>query len=112
MTDKTPSLKIKEPPCAECGQPYIPDALRMPIYKAVERILDEHSAWIARPNDEVTRAIAFAATIAAQQIVEELARFDQAEQRREPGTCRCGAAPINVAGLCATCADEAEGGQG
>ena len=29
-----------------------------PIYKAVERVLDEHSAWIARPNDAVTRAFA------------------------------------------------------
>ncbi len=28
------------------------------------------------------------------------------ELPREPGTCRCGAAPINADGLCATCADE------
>ena len=35
-----------------------------PIYKAVERVLDEHSAWIARPNDAVTRAIALAAGVA------------------------------------------------
>lgn len=25
---------------------------------------------------------------------------------REPGTCKCGAAPINKDGMCATCADE------
>lgn len=35
-----------------------------PIYDAVERILDEKSAWIARPSAEVTRAIAMAAGIA------------------------------------------------
>lgn len=28
------------------------------------------------------------------------------ELPREPGTCRCGAAPINKNGLCAACADE------
>jgi hypothetical protein len=61
----------KEPPCSECGQPYIPNALREPVYKAVERILDEHSAWIARPSDKVTKAVAFAATVAAQQIVDQ-----------------------------------------
>ena len=35
-----------------------------PIYKAVERVLDDHSAWIASPNDAVTRAIALAAGVA------------------------------------------------
>lgn len=59
----------KEPPCPECGQPYI--ARGTPVYKAVERILDDHSAWIARPSAEVTRAVAFAATIAAHRIVDE-----------------------------------------
>ena len=34
------------------------------IYKAVERVLDEHSAWIARPNAEVTKRVALAAGIA------------------------------------------------
>lgn len=34
------------------------------IYSAVERVLDEHSAWIARPNPEVTKAVALAAGIA------------------------------------------------
>lgn len=41
-----------------------------PVYKAVERILDEHSAWIARPSPDVTKRIAFAATIAAHSAVE------------------------------------------
>ncbi|HXF55664.1 MAG TPA: hypothetical protein VNK52_16240 [Hyphomicrobiaceae bacterium] len=34
------------------------------IYDAVERVLDEHSAWIARPNPNVTKAVALAAGIA------------------------------------------------
>lgn len=42
-----------------------------PVYKEVERILDEESAWVARPNDEVTRRIALSATIAALDIVEK-----------------------------------------
>lgn len=41
-----------------------------PVYKAVERILDEHSAWIARPSPDVTKRIAFVATIAAHSAVE------------------------------------------
>lgn len=64
------SPRLKEPPCSECGQPYIPEAQRVPVYKAVERILDEHSAWIARPSPEVTKAVAFASVIAAHQIVD------------------------------------------
>lgn len=36
-----------------------------PVYEAVERILDEHSAWISRPSREVTERIALAATVAA-----------------------------------------------
>lgn len=35
-----------------------------PIQSAVERVLDEHSAWIARPSQDVTRAVALAAGIA------------------------------------------------
>lgn len=31
------------------------------ILKAVERVLDEHSAWIARPNRDVAKAVAVAA---------------------------------------------------
>jgi hypothetical protein len=70
-SDMLVALNVKEPPCPECGQPYIPNALREPVYKAVERILDEQSAWIARPSDEVTRMIAFSAVVAAQKIVDE-----------------------------------------
>lgn len=66
--DEAAPLEIKEPPCPECGQPYI--ARGTPVYKAVESILDEHSAWIARPSPEVTKAVAFAAVIAAHQIVD------------------------------------------
>jgi hypothetical protein len=40
-----------------------------PVYKAVERILDENSAWIARPSDEVTKRIALAATVVAHSII-------------------------------------------
>lgn len=42
-----------------------------PVYKAVERILDEKSAWVARPNDEVTKSIAFQAVVAAHKIIAE-----------------------------------------
>lgn len=35
-----------------------------PIYKAVERVLDEHSAWIAMPNGGVVKKIALSAGIA------------------------------------------------
>ena len=67
--DEVAPLEIKEPPCPECGRPCI--ARGTPVYKSVERILDEHSAWIARPSVEVTKAVAFAATIAAHRIVDE-----------------------------------------
>ena len=39
--------------------------------QAIERILDEHSAWIARPSPEVTKAVAIAATVAAHRIIDE-----------------------------------------
>ena len=45
-------------------------AMPEPVYKAVERILDENSAWISRPNDQVTRSIALAAVIAAYTALE------------------------------------------
>lgn len=35
------------------------------VLEAVERILDEQSAWISRPSREVSERIALAATIAA-----------------------------------------------
>ena len=43
--------------------PHFP-GYKEPIIKAVERILDECSAWIARPNHDVTVRIAMAAGIA------------------------------------------------
>ena len=52
-----------------------------PIYKAIERALDEHSAWIARPNADVTRAIALAAGVAwmaAEPIDQNLEEIDAA----------------------------------
>lgn len=52
-----------------------------PIYKAVERILDEHSAWIARPSDDVTKSIALAAGVAwmsAEKVDPNLEEMDRA----------------------------------
>ena len=47
------------------------------IYRAVERVLDENSAWIARPNHEVTLRVALAA---------ELVRaYDSAQSAPERG---------------------------
>lgn len=43
--------------------PHIP-GYQEPIIKAVERILDECSAWVARPNPDVTMRIALAAGLA------------------------------------------------
>lgn len=42
-----------------------------PVVKRVSDILDEKSAWIARPSPEVTEAIAVAVTIAAHSIIRE-----------------------------------------
>ena len=58
------------------------------LYKVIEKILDEHSAWIARPNKEVTTRIALAAAIAAQKIEQELAEFDRAGQPQPACGCR------------------------
>lgn len=52
-----------------------------PIYTAVERILDEHSAWIARPNPDVMKAIALAAGVvwmAAEKVCPDLEEMDRA----------------------------------
>lgn len=38
-----------------------------PLIKSIERILDEHSAWIARPSPDVTKAVALAAGIAGAE---------------------------------------------
>jgi hypothetical protein len=48
-----------------------PDAEPVPLYKDIERILDDESAWIARPNPEVTTRIAIAAFIKAQSAVAQ-----------------------------------------
>ena len=42
------------------------------LYKEIERILDEESAWIARPNVEVTKRIAAAAAHAGHRMVAKL----------------------------------------
>ena len=52
-----------------------------PIYKAVERVLDEHSAWIAGPREDVTKAIALAAGVAwmaAEKVDPNLEEMDRA----------------------------------
>jgi len=52
-----------------------------PIYKAVDRVLDEHSAWIARPSEDVTKAIALAAGVAwmsAEKVDPNLEEMDRA----------------------------------
>lgn len=47
---------------AEPSAPVAPE----PVIKAIERALDECSAWIARPSPDVTRQVAIAAGIAWQ----------------------------------------------
>lgn len=39
------------------------------VYAAVERVLDERSAWVTRPNHETTMRVALAATIAANELL-------------------------------------------
>lgn len=53
---------------------------REAVYKAVERILDEESAWVARPSPEVTKRIALAATIAAFSAREDDPLYEAAER--------------------------------
>lgn len=50
-------------------------AVEIPLYNAVERILDEESAYISRPSCEVTRRIAMAAGIAGMRINEAVAAW-------------------------------------
>jgi len=40
-----------------------------PVYKEIERILDDHRAWIARPDHQVTAKIALACTLAAMKLL-------------------------------------------
>lgn len=66
-------LMIKTDPSASASprgepSPEVPE----PVYKQVEAILDEHSAWVARPNAEVTRKVALAATIAVLTVIEKM----------------------------------------
>ena len=52
-----------------------------PIYRAVERVLDDHSAWIADPREDVTKAIALAAGVAwmsAEKVDPNLEEMDRA----------------------------------
>lgn len=44
----------------------------VPLQIEVRRILDEYSAWIARPDPEVDRKIAVAAAICALKVMEDL----------------------------------------
>lgn len=67
-----------------------------PVYKAVERILDENSAWIARPSDEVTKRVALAATIAAHTIIDK----ERAEASPPPGTTAIEALKAAIEGEC------------
>lgn len=50
----------------------------VPLLQTIERILDEHSAWIARPDHDVARAVALAAGIAGM----EAARGAQSDYER------------------------------
>lgn len=59
----------------EGALPHLP-GYQEPLVRAVEHILDESSAWIARPNKEVTERIALAAGIAILSSMSE--RHDQA----------------------------------
>lgn len=67
-----------------------------PVYRAIERVLDEHSAWISRPSREVTAHVAIAAAIALDVTTRNEAgiQFDRAE-----------AAETRVAALMAELAD-------
>lgn len=44
-----------------------------PLLKTVERILDDHSAWVAAPNKDVARAVAMAVGVVAQEMAKEIA---------------------------------------
>ncbi len=51
------------------------------VYEAVERVLDEESAWIARPSPSVTRRVALSATIACSVAWNE--SFENAVRREQ-----------------------------
>lgn len=58
-----------------------------PVVRAVERVLDEGSAWIARPNHQVTERVALAATLAVHAHLNwpETSYWRKAKERPEPG---------------------------
>jgi hypothetical protein len=70
----------------------------VPLIKSIERILDEHSAWIARPSPEVTKAVALAAGIAGaeanRQAASEYERHLEAEVERLTAAMRSSADDI------------------
>lgn len=47
-----------------------------PVYKSVERILDDHSAWIAAPNAKIVQQIALRAVLVAHRILTEALEED------------------------------------
>lgn len=65
-----------------------------PLLASVEKILDEHSAWIARPSPEVSRSVAMAAAIRAMADLDERIEFaerETAERVREETLEECAA---------------------
>lgn len=59
-----------------------------PVYKAVERILDEKSAWVARPSDDVTKSIALQAVVAAHKILEKQYQLSPPDGERREAIAR------------------------
>jgi hypothetical protein len=43
-------------------------------YKIIERILDDESAWIGRPNKDVTNRIALGCALAVEKMILDLSR--------------------------------------
>lgn len=66
--------------------------LSEPVYKAVERILDDYSAWIARPSDEVTKAIALQCMFAVSGIMVNLEAYTSRDVRQSRVADWCAAA--------------------
>jgi hypothetical protein len=52
-------------------------------YKIIERILDDESAWISRPNKAVTNRIALGCALAVEKMILDLSRErDEAQEIR------------------------------
>lgn len=49
-----------------------PPVVGVTVCEAVDRVLNENSAWIARPDHKVTERVAFAATVACYLAMEKL----------------------------------------